>query len=203
MFKEFCNLVKEMGSDTLKLGSDLTNIWGDAFREFIDDPIGYTVESAEEIADFAGALVMSDCSSKQVKPVIGSIVYCRMLGGLAEHSGVYVGKGMVVHLNGFGMVEKVRFNEFVYCMNGLGQSHDIYVSSSSSSNKAVGKKRTAERAEEAIGTFKEYDMISENCHQFVSGCITGNFDNGDNLMGFLKHTCKRAFLADRWNLFLK
>ena len=201
IFESFCDLVKDIGSDTLKLGSDLLDITCDGIREFADDPVAYTVESVEEIAGITGALVMWDCSSKRVEPVIGSVLYYRMLNGLAEHSGIYVGDGMIVHLNGFGFVAKVSVDEFIYCMNALSSSHDVYVSSCS--GKAVGMEKTAERAEEAVGTFKDYNVIWENCHQFVSGCITGNVDNGDNLMGFLKDTCRKEFGVENWCLLEK
>ena len=201
ILEDFGDLIKDIGSDTLKLGSDLLDITCDGIREFADDPVAYTVESAEEIAGLAGALVMMDCSSRRVKPVTGSVVYYRMFNGLAEHSGVYVGDGMVVHLDGFGFVTKVSVDAFVYCMNALGSSHDVYVSSCA--GKAVGLEKTAERAEEAVGSFRDYNVIWENCHQFVSGCITGDRDNGDSLMGFLKDTCRKEMGVEKWCLLEK
>lgn len=201
ILKDFGDLIKDIGLETKKLGNKLLDIWGEGLRDFADDPVAYTVESAEEIADFAGTLVMRDCCSKQVTPVAGSVVYYRMLGGLAEHSGIYVGDGMVVHLNGFGFVEKVGVDEFIYSMNGVSSNHDVYVSACS--GKAVGLEKTAERAEEAVGTFRDYNVVWENCHQFVSGCITGDFENGDNLMGFLKDTCRKEFGVKKWCLLKK
>jgi len=121
ILEDFGDLIKDIGSDTLKLGSDLLDITCDGIREFADDPVAYTVESAEEIAGLAGALVMMDCSSRRVKPVAGSVVYYRMFNGLAEHSGVYVGDSMIVHLDGFGFVTKVSVDAFVYCMNAWDQ----------------------------------------------------------------------------------
>ena len=121
ILEDFCDLIKDIGSDTLKLGSDLLDITCDGIREFADDPVAYTVESVEEIAGLAGALVMMDCCSRRVKPVAGSVVYYRMFNGLAEHSGVYVGDGMIVHLDGFGFVTKVSMDAFVYCMNAWVQ----------------------------------------------------------------------------------
>ena len=201
IFEDFGDLVKDIGADTLKLGRDMLDITCDGIREFADDPIAYTIESAEEIAGFAGSLVMLDCCSRRVSPVIGSVVYYRMFNGLAEHSGIYVGDGMIVHLNGFGFVDKVSLDEFIYCMNALSSSHDVYVSSCA--GKAVGLEKTAERAEEAVGSFRDYNVVWENCHQFVSGCITGDVDNGDNLMGFLKDTCRKEFGVEKWCLLKK
>ena len=39
-----------------------------------------------------------------VRPAVGSVVYCN-LSMVAEHSGIYVGDGQIVHLNGNGRME--------------------------------------------------------------------------------------------------
>ena len=41
-----------------------------------------------------------------VRPAIGSVVYCN-LAVVAEHTGIYVGRNKIVHLNGNGRIEKV------------------------------------------------------------------------------------------------
>ena len=48
-----------------------------------------------------------------VKPKIGSIVYCDLCFNTVEHSGVYVGNGEIVHLDGSGVVEKVSAKTFL------------------------------------------------------------------------------------------
>ncbi len=51
---------------------------------------------------------------KKIAPEPGCIVICKIAGGLAEHSGVYVGDGEVVELKGNGRIQKVSFREFLH-----------------------------------------------------------------------------------------
>lgn len=44
----------------------------------------------------------------------------------------------------------------------------------------------AKRAECMVGNYRDYNLLIDNCHQFTSGCITGNFENSDNFTLFLK-----------------
>jgi hypothetical protein len=196
---EFCGLAKEIASDTAKLCGDLIDISVKGFGEFLDHPLRYTVESVQEVAEAAGSMSMSDCKQISVKPVKGSVVYCRILGGVAEHSGVYVGKGRIVHLNGNGFVERVSAEKFTQRLDGLSFSSDIYVSSRF--DKAVGSKQVAKRAVEMIGDYREYNVLCENCHQFVSGCLTGDFENSDCYMWALKQTCKKVLSSDAWCVY--
>ena len=42
-----------------------------------------------------------------VYPVMGSVVYCDLAFGHAEHSGIYIGNDQIVHLDGSGDIEIV------------------------------------------------------------------------------------------------
>lgn len=86
-----------------------------------------------------------DCCRNEVKPVIGSIVYCDLRFGWMEHSGVYVGKGKIVHLNGKGIVEAVTAKQFLAGKTG----YNIYVACKD--KKPIGSEKVAERARERVG----------------------------------------------------
>ena len=43
----------------------------------------------------------------KVMPKKGSVLYCDLSFGIAEHSGIYVGDNRIVHLNGKGEIEAV------------------------------------------------------------------------------------------------
>ena len=90
---------------------------------------------------------------------------------------------------------------FADVTNGLSFPGNIYVASRFC--QAVGKKDIAERALEKVGKFQGYQLLANNCHRFVSGCITGEFDNADFLMWALKDTCKKRLGASTWNLYKK
>ncbi|HHJ4405166.1 TPA: hypothetical protein ACQJW0_005517, partial [Citrobacter freundii] len=47
------------------------------------------------------------------EPAYGGIVQCELLFGLAAHSGIYVGNGDIVHLDGDGTVIKSKAKGFL------------------------------------------------------------------------------------------
>jgi hypothetical protein len=197
-FEDFCDMVKEITSDTAKLCGNLAETNIRAFQEFVADPVKYTSESIEEISDVVSSFAQTDCKDTPVKPVPGSVVYCRLWGGVVEHSGIYTGES-IIHLNGNGLVESVMDKEFIKRLKGLGFAENIYVSSCF--GKAVGCEDAVKRAHEKLWESRKYNILLDNCHQFVSGCVTGDFENADNFMWMLKDTCKKKFGAKTWNLY--
>lgn len=175
-------------------------------REVIED-LAYTLK--EEILDGglynkrnpfpipwgAGALlagaqseIVGSFFNKKVAPEPGCIVICKIAGGLAEHSGVYVGDGLVVELNGNGYIQKVSMDEFLH--DGLTRTGALIYVACDSSNKVLHDSTIATRANERVGHARDYNLIMDNCHQFTAGCITGDFDNVDNFFVFLAHSIK-------------
>jgi hypothetical protein len=136
---------------------------------------------------------------KKVTPTPGCIVICKIAGGLAEHSGVYIGDDTIVELNGSGEIQEVSFNEFL--SEGITRTGvNIYVACDSS-NRVISDGVIAERAEEMVGDIRDYNLVIDNCHQFTAGCITGNFENADNFFFFLTHSIKQEMNdggAIRW-----
>lgn len=128
----------------------------------------------------------------KVSPKRGSIVYCDLVFGYAEHSGIYIGNNRIVHLNRHGEIEKVSPNEFVEGTSAL----TIYVSSRD--GYSVGSETVASRAEAAIGKRRDYNVIMDNCHQFSSGCLTGDFENSDNFLWMLKHSANKHLNINDW-----
>jgi hypothetical protein len=135
----------------------------------------------------------------KVFPVNGSIVYCELLFGYAEHSGVYIGDGIIVHLDGSGKIEMVTHQEFLDRLGGLNSAVSIYVSCNYS--LPVGDAEISIRAKSMVGKERDYNILLDNCHQFTSGCITGDFENSDNFLFFLKHTAKNKLNANTWRVW--
>lgn len=65
----------------------------------------------------------------------------------------------------------------------------------------MGDAETAERAMSGLGKNRDYNLFFDNCHQFTSGCITGDFDNSNNFTMFLKSTAKELLGSDKWLLW--
>lgn len=134
----------------------------------------------------------------KVKPVVGSVVYCD-LALVAEHSGIYVGKGKIAHLDGSGKIELVTARQFLKRLGGFNPAMSIYVSCNEGG--AVGSARVGRLARAMAGGERSYNVILDNCHQFTSGCLTGTFDNADNFLMLLKHTAEKELNATEWKVW--
>ena len=134
----------------------------------------------------------------KVKPRVGSVVYCD-LAVFAEHSGIYVGKGRIAHLDGSGRIEIVTARQFLKRLGGLNPADSIYVSCDDEG--AIKASKVAKRAREMEGGERPYNVILDNCHQFTSGCLTGDFENADNFLWMLKHTAEQKLGATTWRLW--
>lgn len=127
-----------------------------------------------------------------VTPVPGSVVYCDLAFGYAEHSGIYLGNGRIAHLNGKGLIESVDQEAFLDGTTGVS----ILVSSRDTN--AVGNKLVADRARAMLGQRRSYNFILDNCHQFAAGCLTGDFNNANNFLWMLKHEAGTKLRANTW-----
>ncbi|MEI1744992.1 lecithin retinol acyltransferase family protein [Acinetobacter baumannii] len=134
-----------------------------------------------------------------VIPEIGSVVYCGLLCNAFDHSGIYVGRNRIVHLDGSGRIEKVSPQEFLNRLDGLNLGVSIYVSCKD--GKPVGSKLAAKRAREKVGTRINYSFHSNNCHMFTSGCLTGYFKNQDILFNSLTDTTEEVLDSNGWRIW--
>lgn len=46
---------------------------------------------------------------------------------------------------------------------------------------------------------REYNVILNNCHQFVAGCLHGRFDNSTNFLMMLKLEAGKLIQANSWH----
>ncbi|NCC62177.1 MAG: hypothetical protein EOM12_14835 [Verrucomicrobiae bacterium] len=130
-----------------------------------------------------------------VIPKIGSILYCDMAWGNAEHSGVYIGNDRIVHLNGDGKIEIVTPQGF------LNDKWAVHIYVSCDGEYPVGSREVAARAERKVGGRRSYNLVLDNCHQFSSGCLTGNFENADNFLWMLRMRAKDVLKANTWRVW--
>ena len=128
-------------------------------------------------------------------PKKGSVLYCDLSFGIAEHSDIYVGDNRIVHINGKGEIEVVSPAAFLSPF----ALQDIYVSCME--NSAVGSERVANHALSMAGKKRNYNLVMNNCHQFTTGCLTEDFENSSNLLTFLKMQAKDTLGADTWHLW--
>lgn len=134
----------------------------------------------------------------KVRPLEGCIVYCR-LARQVEHSGIYIGNGYIVHLDGNGNIELVRPKKFLERLDGWNPSMSIYISCVGTD--PIRSRKIANRAKDRIGRNNGYDLFSNNCHRFTSSCITGDLDNKDVTFTRLKNTANKVLSIDQWRVW--
>lgn len=133
------------------------------------------------------------------EPAVGSPVYCDLVFGSSEHSGIYIGNGQIIHLNRKGEIETVTAEEFV---SGT-TAQSIYVPCRG--NTPVSDPVCAERAiiyQMGIGQ-RNYNVIMDNCHQFSAACLAGDPENSYNFLWMLKSECEKHTGADQWRVWKK
>lgn len=157
------------------------------------EPINIAVKIIDDIVDKVDKTTSitskpsnfsNSCEPSTKEPGFGSVIYCDLLYGGAEHSGIYVGNNQVVALNGDGEVIKVSLNEFTSHLTTI--SHEILVPICSSLNTSIHFPSAGYRALSMVGKSRNYHFLLDNCHQFVAGCLTQNFENSTNILWMLK-----------------
>ncbi|MCT6700671.1 lecithin retinol acyltransferase family protein [Rheinheimera sp. 4Y26] len=87
---------------------------------------------------------------------------------LFEHSGIYIGEGQIVELQGTGLVRSVSINRFFDNRTG---NHLLVACDEAGRVQASAD--CAERAVRQIYTYQRYDLLSNNCHRFTQACVSG------------------------------
>ncbi|MEZ8700524.1 lecithin retinol acyltransferase family protein [Vibrio cyclitrophicus] len=129
-------------------------------------------------------------------PVRGSIVYCDLAFGYAEHSGVYMGNGRIIHRNGKGLIEATSIRQFLADTTALS----IYVSCNTQ-GRAVGNESTAQIAGAMLGVQTDYSLLNENCHQFCSHCLSGDIFSNTFTLTQLKRDAHAHIQASQWRVW--
>jgi uncharacterized protein YuzB (UPF0349 family) len=134
-----------------------------------------------------------------VKPEPGCVVHCGLFAHQLEHSGIYVGDNKIIHLDGSGLIEEVTPEQFLRRLNGLDSSMSIYVSCNGTD--VTKSEIVADRALAKVGQKTNYSVLENNCHQFSSGCLTGNFNNSDRYFSDLENTAINILGLNEWRVW--
>jgi len=135
-----------------------------------------------------------------VIPKPGSILHCSLYG--AEHTGIYIGNGEVVELQGklshnAGAIHITNKSGFTAGTNAL----TIYIACFGNGSEPIGSEQVAQRARALVGQIRKYHLFRENCHIFVSSCITGNFSNHDKFFIELQNTIRATYGNFNWRVW--
>jgi hypothetical protein len=162
------------------------------FPEVVFNP-----KSGRKKADKLSSAIHNIFSSEEAckEPIPGTPVYCN-LAVIAEHTGIYIGNKQIVHLNGDGNIEVVSPSTFVGRLDGLNPAFFIYYATFK--GKALGSQKVAERAKAMVGNSRNYNFLLDNCHQFTTGCISGNFENACNFFWMVEDTIREHHKGLVW-----
>jgi hypothetical protein len=131
-----------------------------------------------------------------VEPVPGSVVYCGLAMNLVEHSGIYIGSGRIVHLEGSGYIRSVNRTKFLDRLDGFNSAITVYVSSKD--GKAVGSPAVAARAKAMIGKYRDYNLLSDNCHALTSTCLGPPLPILPASLGGVKSSAETKLDCNEW-----
>ena len=116
-----------------------------------------------------------------VKPEFGALVCCG-IGGVFDHTGIWVGDDTIIELDGKGLIKPVSKHRFT--SNRTGRK--IFIASDSTAQCLVNPV-AADRAIKQIYQYQDYHLIDNNCHQFIWQC----FSPGDNKLTTFKELNQR------------
>lgn len=138
--------------------------------------------------------------------VEGCVVCHSMIGEQFEHSGIYIGEYKIVSLSSKGKIinshaQIVEESTRKFIEGPLNSNRLIWVSCRGES--PVGDQKVAARARKIVGERRNYNVLRDNCHQFTSGCLTGDFENADKRFTSLKSTVADTLGADNWRIWAR
>jgi hypothetical protein len=94
----------------------------------------------------------------------GGFVYCRLYG--FEHSGISTHNNQIIELERDGIVKKSTCDEF---LRGTGSAKILIAGSG---NRIILDPVVAELAEDFVLQKRGYNLLFQNCHNFVATAIT-------------------------------
>ncbi|KXJ51974.1 MAG: hypothetical protein AXW17_08595 [Colwellia sp. Phe_37] len=104
-------------------------------------------------------------TEQQVKPVAGAIVCCG-IGGVLDHTGIWVGEDTIIELDGNGLIKPVSAQRFTDTRTGKG----IFIACDSL-GVPLASEMAAHRAVAQIFQVRDYHLLDSNCHQFIWECF--------------------------------
>jgi len=140
--------------------------------------IGAGVVAAPAIYNAARHVIDNKIRNTVSRPIVGGIVYCDLY--TATHSGIYVGDGNIVHLDGDGIIVKTSADTFMKRLDGRNTARSVYTFCIG--KDPVGIADAAAYAEEQVGRRVKYKLVQNNCHRFTASCLRGEDIPGSYLL---------------------
>ncbi|MBY5922322.1 lecithin retinol acyltransferase family protein [Ferrimonas balearica] len=103
-----------------------------------------------------------------VTPQPGAIMACHVFG-VVEHTGIWLGEGAIAELHGSGLVRAVSLERFLAKRSG-----NTLFCLCDHRHQPLADPDVAERAAQALFTYRDYHLTDNNCHRFVWHCLSGD-----------------------------
>lgn len=104
-------------------------------------------------------------SEQSIKPQVGAIVCCG-IGGILDHTGIWLGDNLIVELAGNGLIKAISSERFINERSGK----QIFIACDSKGRPLVNE-AAAQLASQQIYQYRDYHMIDNNCHHFIWQCF--------------------------------
>jgi len=117
------------------------------------------------IAIYPSELMVTE---QKVPPKIGSVVCCG-IGGMLEHTGIWIDDNTIAELDGEGLIKPISVTRFTKERSGK----QIFIACDSNASP-LASEAAAQRAIEQLFQLRKYHVIDNNCHQFVWQCFTSH-----------------------------
>ncbi|WP_120944456.1 C40 family peptidase [Helicobacter labacensis] len=163
------------------------------FLKSMHKVVGAALIPAKIAGDVASS-VRAHMGEQVDAPAIGSVVRCYIYG--AEHTGIYVGDGDIIHWTRHSKVERCPKEDFKSL-----SSMSIYVACKGT--EPVGSPQAAKYAisKEDQGEKErgKYNETTNNCHMFVVECLTGK--KCEPRWEEPNEYCKQYLGTDNWRVW--
>jgi len=110
-------------------------------------------------------------TEQKVKPKVGAVVCCGV-GGLLDHTGIWVDDNTIVELDGEGLIKPISVKRFTKERSGK----QIFIACDSQA-QPLASDLAAQKALSQLFQLRDYHMIENNCHQFIWQCFKNDKDN--------------------------
>lgn len=129
----------------------------------------YHAQTLADLAPYESAIATYPTdmllTEQHVKPVAGAIVCCG-IGGVLDHTGIWVGEDTIIELDGNGLIKPVSAQRFTDTRTGKG----IFIACDSL-GVPLASEMAAHRAVAQIFQVRDYHLLDNNCHQFIWECF--------------------------------
>ena len=169
-------------------------------NQITEEDIKLTLKVIDHLTLKTGSAILHSIKDK-VKPAVGSVVFCRLGLNQVEHTGIYIGYNKIIHLEGNGQVKTVTPKEFLARLIGFNTltAQSIYIACRN--GKPIHSSKVATNAKIYGAHRTDYRLLSNNCHKFTSGCVTGDRHNNDTFFNELESTLKRDYGMTEWRIW--